>query len=465
MENLNLPRNSRMVQRALGRFLCLVALICPVSTTVAAGERFVLKSRGVLPGLDAPLTPPYAIKIHENQIHIHGGTLLMLVDVSNPDKPQRLGTREKGWDWAWATTDRFAYYGTTNSFEVYGISLPGKFTKLGECGYGCPTNNPYARCVPEVIGIQGRYAYVVGRKYGANVVPTPFEDRNWAGYLWIIDVLDPVNPVFVGGQRVSHGAPSLHNSQVSGYNVALAGDFSYITYGWDGISGPNYYATLNLVQVDVKNAQTPLVSRDNFYDIASVKGWGTLSVSGHRVYYLEGGYFSSQFPTDSYLYSSDTRFPYNLTTTMVGKNVTGFSLKGDRGMFSHGGVEVMELGDQLVKAGPPRRLAQSPDVTDAVAVTWSGDFAYMATTTFGLRIFEVISGTPEIIASKADAHQVLITGNDFAQGLPLQSGTNLTLADWHYVKIPGSTNVAVITKVGLKSPISSGAEFFRVLLP
>lgn len=425
---------------------------------------FTLEFRGSLPGLGTNVGYGSSVTVRGNRVHLGNGYGFMAIDVSDPSMPVRTGYTERGG--LIATSATRACYAAGNCLQIYDISGADHFVELGACdldsttqpGSGACSFNPNSSTRPQVAAIEDHYVYVVGTRRPE--IATGHLVDYGSGFLWVVDILDPAHPVLVARTEIMP-EPSLNNSTVSGFHLVVVEGVAHVSFAWSTLSGPSYVANLNLLQINVTNPVQPIIVRSDHYYIDRVEAGGDIAVSGNRVHVFVPGYNARiysfpRFPTQGYA-------PF--TSYLVGANTSSVVFFGDQTLLFQGSLELVELVDRPGNDLEPRHLATLPGFSGAVSVAVSGGFVYAATPYFGLQVFEMVTGIPQLTIQKVAAGRLLISGNSFAQGLPLLSTTTLASPNWLPMFSGGDTNSLKIQPGGVLLPIGSGRQYFRLGTP
>ncbi|MBM3882835.1 MAG: hypothetical protein FJ387_24450 [Verrucomicrobia bacterium] len=378
--------------------------IAAAFTLVVATSRLALAGdiNPVLVGSwpEFPRGYPSAVAVAGNRACVAGGGGLVVLDISDPRQPRRLGSYRRGEDSFAdvAVAGNFAFANGSNTefgFEVIDISNPsnpqrvggysryfGSMAFLGSHAYAAdgtrfevidisdPANPSLAgQCALT----HGGYQIAVSEKYACRIAP-------WSGWIEIIDISDPAHPRSVGGYQL---AGSVFDAPIS-----ISGSNVYVSWGGD------------LSVLDISNPANP-------QRIAFLAGSGgsRLAVSANLLVVGTGWNTPDQGSTSGLrLFEiSNPAAPRPLATIATGQDsdATDIALSGNYiYLVNSRGFHAFDISNPL----EPKRVGDyAVGQTQASAV--AGNYAYVADGWEGLQVLDVSdSAHPRRVGGYADGY-------------------------------------------------------------
>lgn len=217
---------------------------------------------------------------------------LKIMDISNPELPNTIGTYSDGYAFGVSIQDSYAYVASgADGLKIIDISTPSSPQVIGVCdtAYGASK-----------VKIKGDYAYVTDGNNG----------------LVVIDISTPSSPTQVGG----------YDTVGYAYNLFVKDDYAYIADGDNGlviinISDPTapFYET-GIVGYGARS----IAVRDNYVYIATqheYQGLSIVDISNFTALTISTPYLSSShYPRDIALYNN-----YLYLTTAIGLKVVSIA--------------------------------------------------------------------------------------------------------------------------------------------
>jgi hypothetical protein len=267
--------------------------------------------------------------------YVTAGSYIQIIDVTNPDRPQRVNTKNLG-----------------GFFYAQGIDVYGDHAYVANESDGLQILSIADPLDPQVIS---RYAEVDNAR-DVVITGTHAFVADVAG-LHIVDVADPENPSRTGTQRTPGVATA----------VAITPQYAYLA---DGAQG--------LYVVDINNLSNP--ERAGQYE--NVLGYATgVAARDNHAYLL----------TENVLYTLDVETPstpalahqYNALLP----SAYAVDVAGDRAYVASGesGLQILDTSN----VETPLPLGQTKEIGDASAVDIAGTYAYVASAFSGLYVVDV----------------------------------------------------------------------------
>jgi len=381
-----------------------------------------------------------------------GSDALQVIDVSDPAKPAIVGCVDTpGKSRAIAVSGDYVYYvknDFTSSFIVIDVSNPANPTLVGSLdtpsfyvsavavsgNYAYVANEDSGLLVIDIhdpakpaivseaktcdlarsVALSGDYAYVAGTCYGIQVVDvsdpenptiigaihTPFDARRIAvsgdyAYtvsgdfsLQITDVSHLDNPALVG---------AFDKWESSFLSVAVSGNYAYMAEDeeYPNVEGPHS----DVKVVDVGNPANPvLVGSIDMPDSWAV----AVSVSGNYAYvaYDHTGFFVIDVSDPANpIQMGAAQLPYNVNGMAVSGNYA-YVVDGTRTSRYGGGIYALHVIDVSNPSDPVLAGTLAMPESWAMAVSVTGNFAYVADFIHGVRVVDISNpANPAIIGA------------------------------------------------------------------